>query len=130
MSTSPGPAESAIAPHATRSTGTTAGHVLDVVGDPMRRRILEALRGGELPVGALADRLPIRRPAVSKHLAVLGDAGLVRHRVAGTRHLYALDPTGVEAARSWFDGLWDEALAAFTHHVETAAPQGPAEEED
>ncbi len=118
--------------------------VLAAVGDPMRRRILEMLRAGELPVGELARRLPILRPAVSKHLGVLAEAGLVRHRAVGTRHLYAVDPAGVEVARGWFDALWDEALGAFATYVDAARPDrtggpdrtgpttgvGPGDEED
>lgn len=95
--------------------------VLDAVGDPMRRRILEVLRDGELPVGTIADRLPILRPAVSKHLRILGEAGLVRHRSVGTRNLYAVAPNGVRAARAWFDSLWDDALTSFVTYAETMA---------
>ena len=103
------------------SAPPTSDLVLDAVGDPMRRRILELLQAGELPVGELADRLPILRPAVSKHLRVLGEAGLVRHRSEGTRNLYAIDPAGIRAARAWFDGLWDEALTSFAAYAETVA---------
>lgn len=99
--------------------------VLDALGDPMRRRILEALRGGEMPVGELAARLPILRPAVSKHLRVLADAGLVRHRAEGTRHLYAVDAVGVHVARAWLEQFWDEALASFAAYAGAV----PSEEE-
>ena len=91
---------------------------LDALGDPMRRRLLAALRDGELPVGELADRVPIGRPAVSKHLKVLEGAGLVEHRSQGTRNLYALAPEGLVPGQQWLVGLWDTALAAFAHHLE------------
>jgi DNA-binding transcriptional ArsR family regulator len=92
--------------------------VFDAIGDPMRRRMLEVLRAGELPVGELADRLPIGRPAVSKHLKVLEGAGLVQHRSEGTRNLYAVAPEGLAEAQRWLVGLWDDALGAFSAYVE------------
>ncbi|HEY7717750.1 MAG TPA: metalloregulator ArsR/SmtB family transcription factor [Pedococcus sp.] len=92
--------------------------VFDAMGDPMRRRVLEVLRAGELPVGELAQRLPIGRPAVSKHLRVLQDAGLVRHRSEGTRNLYAVAPDGLAEAQRWLVTLWDDALGAFAAYVE------------
>jgi DNA-binding transcriptional ArsR family regulator len=64
-------------------------------------------------VGQLADGLPVSRPAVSQHLRVLEDVGLVTHRRDGTRHLYELDSAGVTVLRDWVDGFWDEALARF-----------------
>src|SRR2546423_14393603 len=73
----------------------------DALGDPMRRRIVERLRRGPLPVGELAERLPVGRPAVSKHLKVLEGAGLVEHRGIGTRNLYALAPAGFVALQQW-----------------------------
>jgi DNA-binding transcriptional ArsR family regulator len=76
------------------------------------------LRAGELPVGELAQRLPIGRPAVSKHLRVLQDAGLVRHRSEGTRNLYAVAPDGLAEAQRWLVTLWDDALGAFAAYVE------------
>jgi DNA-binding transcriptional ArsR family regulator len=110
--------------------------VFDAIGDPMRRRVLEVLRAGELPVGDLAARLPIGRPAVSKHLRVLQGAGLVRHRSEGTRNLYAVAPEGIAEAQRWLVGLWDEALGAFADHVEARVreqgepSEGPPEKED
>ena len=93
--------------------------LFDAMGDPMRRRVLEVLREGELPVGELADRLPIGRPAVSKHLRVLEGAGLVRHRREGTRNRYAVAPEGLAEAQRWLVGLWDDALSAFAAHVDS-----------
>jgi len=86
---------------------------LEALGDPTRRAIFELLTGGPLPVGELAGRLPISRPAVSQHLKVLKEAGLVVDHAAGTRRLYRIDPDGVGALRAWVDGVWTTALAAF-----------------
>jgi DNA-binding transcriptional ArsR family regulator len=91
--------------------------VFDALGDPTRRQILQALSGGPRPVGELADQLPVRRPAVSKHLRVLEGAGLVAYRTEGTRHLYALAPEGYVAAQQWFVETWDTVLGAFAAHL-------------
>ena len=77
----------------------------------MRRRILELLREGPTPVGELAARLPVGRPAVSKHLRVLSNAGLIEHRSVGTRNLYLLAPGGMAAAQQWLVRTWDTVLA-------------------
>jgi DNA-binding transcriptional ArsR family regulator len=74
--------------------------IFDALGDPVRRRILELLGEGPSPVGQLADRLPVGRPAVSKHLKVLSGAGLIEHNSIGTRNLYALAPAGLVAAQA------------------------------
>jgi DNA-binding transcriptional ArsR family regulator len=92
---------------------------LTAIGDPTRRAIFELLAEGPTPVGELAARLPISRPAVSQHLAVLKSAGLVTDRAAGTRRLYRLDPAGVAAMRSYLDRFWDQALADFKAAAET-----------
>lgn len=89
------------------------GDPLDALGDPTRRRVFELLRDGPRSVGELAADLPVSRPAVSQHLRVLADAGLVTHRRDGTRHLYEVDSDGVGALRDWVDGFWSEALARF-----------------
>jgi DNA-binding transcriptional ArsR family regulator len=91
----------------------TNGHPLDALGDTTRRQVFELLRDGPRSVGELAAELPVSRPAVSQHLRVLQDAGLVTHRRAGTRHLYELDSAGVGAIRDWVDVFWNEALARF-----------------
>ncbi|MGX7682033.1 ArsR/SmtB family transcription factor [Jatrophihabitans sp. DSM 45814] len=91
--------------------------VLDALGDPMRRRILECLRSGERPVGELAQDLPIGRPAVSKHLRVLQNAGLVEHSARGTRNLYALAPDGLDEVQHWLVNLWGTSLQAFADYV-------------
>ena len=87
--------------------------VLDALGDRTRRQIFEALRGGPRSVGELADGLPVSRPAVSQHLRVLKQAGLVTDRRQGTRRLYRVDPGGLAGLREYFDGFWGEALARF-----------------
>lgn len=104
----------------------SAAAVLDALGDPMRRRITEVLSHGPLPVGRLAEELPIGRPAVSKHLGVLQAAGVVGHERVGTRHLYALAPEGYAALQVWLTETWDATLAAFAEHV---AADGGQEEE-
>lgn len=91
----------------------TNGAVLDALGDPTRRRIFEALRGGPRSVGELADGLPVSRPAVSQHLRVLREAGLVSDTRSGTRRLYRVDASGLAGLRDYFDGFWGEALERF-----------------
>ncbi len=95
-----------------------ADDVLDALGDPSRRRLLELLAAGPRPVGAIADQMPIGRPAVSKHLRVLETAGLVEHRSQGTRNLYALAPDGLAPLQQWVVRHWDTALHAFADYVE------------
>ncbi len=96
----------------------TNGHPLDALGDPTRRQVFELLRAGPRSVGELAAELPVSRPAVSQHLRVLEDAGLVTHRKNGTRNLYGLNGNGVVELRAWVDGFWDEALERFKDAVE------------
>ena len=91
---------------------------LDVLADPTRRSIFERLADGPLAVGELAEHFPVSRPAVSQHLRVLKDAGLVRDRAEGRRRLYAVDPSGIEEMRRWLDRFWDRALAAFKDVLE------------
>ena len=102
----------------------TNGHPLDALGDPTRRQVFELLREGPRSVGQLADELPVSRPAVSQHLRVLENAGLVVHTKAGTRHLYELDAAGVGTLRDWVDGFWNEALARFKAAAEASSRQG------
>jgi len=83
----------------------TNAHPLDALGDPTRRQVFELLRGGPRSVGELAAGLPVSRPAVSQHLRVLEEAGLVSHWREGTRHVYELDRAGVAELRSWVDGF-------------------------
>lgn len=96
----------------------TYGAVLDALGDPTRRAIFELLAGGKKAVGELAEELPVSRPAVSQHLRVLKDAGLVTAEARGTRRLYAVDTEGLQAVRTWVDRFWDQTLANFKQLVE------------
>jgi DNA-binding transcriptional ArsR family regulator len=86
---------------------------MNALGDPTRRAIFERLRKGPRPVGELAADLPVSRPAVSQHLRVLKEAGLVTERRDGTRRIYGLDPDGLAEVRAYFDRFWDQALAQF-----------------
>jgi predicted ArsR family transcriptional regulator len=105
----------------------SAEAVFDALGEPVRRRILELLHDGPTPVGKLADQLPVGRPAVSKHLRVLSNAGLIEHRSAGTRNLYVLAPDGMAGAQQWLTRTWDTVLAAFAAEVSQAGqPAGPS----
>ena len=83
------------------------------LGDPTRRLIFERLARRPMPVGKLAEGLAVTRPAVSQHLKVLRDAGLVADRQEGTRRIYRIDPRGIEVMRNYLDRFWDQALAAF-----------------
>jgi DNA-binding transcriptional ArsR family regulator len=85
----------------------------EALGDRTRRSILECLTEGPLAVGELAERLPISRPAVSQHLKVLKQTGLVSDESIGTRNYYRLDPAGVMALRDQLDTFWNRALANF-----------------
>jgi DNA-binding transcriptional ArsR family regulator len=92
---------------------TNAAAALTALGDPTRRAIFERLAGGPLAVGELAAGLPVSRPAVSQHLRVLSDAGLVRHEAVGTRRLYEVDRDGLATLRDYLDGFWQGALERF-----------------
>ena len=95
------------------------------LGDPTRRTIFELLADGPLPVGEIARHLPVTRPAVSQHLKVLKEAGLVTDRPSGTKRLYQVNPEAVAALRAYFDGFWNRSLAAF----KAAAEQPPQEQQ-
>ena len=92
---------------------STNGIALDALGDWTRRQIFDALRSGPQSVGELAARVPVSRPAVSQHLRVLKDAGLVIDRKDGARRIYRVDPSGLAGIRAYFDSFWDEALGRF-----------------
>lgn len=100
---------------------------LGLLGDPTRRAIFELLARGPCSVGELAEQLPISRPAVSQHLRVLKDGGLVLSHPEGTRRVYRLNPDGVTALRAWLDGVWGDALAGF-HKAAEAARSDPEQE--
>jgi DNA-binding transcriptional ArsR family regulator len=90
-----------------------AAAAFDALGDPTRRTIFEHLARGPSAVGDLAAFLPVSRPAVSQHLRVLKDAGLVTESAHGTRRIYRIDPRGIGALRDWLDNHWETALDAF-----------------
>ena len=92
---------------------TNATAMLSALGDPTRQAILDRLTRGPLAVGQLADVLPVSRPAVSQHLKVLKEAGLVTDRAEGTRRVYSVDSAGVAGIRDYFDHFWQESLARF-----------------
>jgi DNA-binding transcriptional ArsR family regulator len=95
-----------------RTDGFTA------LADPTRRAIFERLAERPSAVGELAHDLPVSRPAVSQHLKVLKEAGLVIDEPDGTRRIYQLDPEGVDALRAYLDQFWNQALTAFKRAVE------------
>jgi DNA-binding transcriptional ArsR family regulator len=100
---------------------TTYGvDALASLADPSRRAVFEALRDGPRAVGELADGLPISRPAVSQHLRVLKDAGLVTDQAAGTKRLYRLRPEGIAGLRAYLDRMWSEAMTSFAAAAEAA----------
>jgi DNA-binding transcriptional ArsR family regulator len=88
------------------------------LADPTRRQIFERLAHRTRSVGELAQGLPVTRPAVSQHLRVLADAGLVTHERDGARRVYRIDPRGLETMRAYLDRFWDRAMAAFKAAVE------------
>ncbi len=94
---------------------------ISALADATRRRVFERLKSGPRAVGDIARGLPVSRPAVSQHLKVLKDAGLVADRPKGTQRVYYIDPHGLGALRKWLDQFWDEALAAFQAEVERGA---------
>lgn len=93
--------------------GTQIDGLLDAFGDRSRRSIVECLREQPHAVTELAQRLPISRPAISQHLKVLGDAGIVSHRSMGTRHVYTLEPAALEALRAYLDVVWRDGLDSY-----------------
>ncbi len=95
-------------------------NALAALADPTRRQVFESLRRGPRSVGELAARLPVSRPAVSQHLKVLKEAGLVTDTAEGTRRVYQIDPQGLGPLRHWLDQFWADALKAF---AETADAQ-------
>jgi DNA-binding transcriptional ArsR family regulator len=101
---------------------------LGLLGDPTRRAIFELLARRPSSVGELARQLPVSRPAVSQHLRVLKDGGLVVSRAEGTRRVYQLNPAGVGALRAYLDRVWDVALTSFQKAAE-AASDDPEQEQ-
>ncbi len=95
---------------------------LSALADPTRRRIFERLREGQRSAGELAWGMPVSRPAVSQHLRVLLDAGLVSRRREGTRQFYEMDREGLTELRSYVDSLWEDVLSAFKRSLESEEP--------
>jgi len=102
---------------------------LAVLGDPTRRRLFERLAESPAPVGELARIVPVTRSAVSQHLRVLKDAGLVTDIAEGTRRIYRIDPRGIGAIRTWLDRHWSESLAKFRDLADSDAGAAPKQEE-
>ena len=101
---------------------TNVTRAIAAIADPTRRQVFERLAAGPRSVGELAEGLPVSRPAVSQHLKVLKDAGLVADRAEGTRRVYEIDPHGLGALRAWLDQFWGDALAAFKAEAERKEP--------
>ena len=99
------------------------GAALAVLADPTRRKVFERLRTGSHPVNVLAAGLPVSRPAVSQHLRVLKEAGLVEERSEGVRRIYSLRREGLAELRDWLDSFWDDALEAFRIEAERSHRQ-------
>src|SRR5690349_15529644 len=91
------------------------------LGDPTRLAVFTLIARSPLSVAEVAERLPVSRPAVSQHLKVLADAGLVQRESVGTRNLYRPDPEGIATIRGFLDSLWDVGLARFKSHTEALA---------
>jgi DNA-binding transcriptional ArsR family regulator len=91
---------------------------LKAIAEPSRRRILTLVRDGELSAGELAAHFDVTRPAVSQHLRVLREAGLVSERRDGTRRLYRAQPDGLVELKAFLEGFWDERLAHLKHEAE------------
>ena len=108
-------------------TDGTSAQVLDALGDPTRRLVLELLRGGERTVGELTRQVPVTQSAVSQHLRVLKDAGLVSDRSAGTRRFYRVERDGLAPLRAYLDTFWDDVLDAFATYSATPAVIPPTD---
>jgi DNA-binding transcriptional ArsR family regulator len=91
----------------------STARALDALADPTRRAVFERVAQAPAAVGEIASFMPVSRPAVSQHLKVLKDAGLVAETAQGTRRIYRIDPRGIGAMRDWLDGFWEQALADF-----------------
>jgi DNA-binding transcriptional ArsR family regulator len=100
--------------------------MFSALADPTRRTIFERIAERPSPVGELAAGLPVSRPAVSQHLKVLRDAGLVMETISGTRHIYRLDPRGIGVMRDWLDRFWERALADLKNFAEAQTQKDEA----
>jgi DNA-binding transcriptional ArsR family regulator len=114
---------------------TNAHTILTALGDPTRQAILDLLLDGPQPVGELAAQLPVSRPAVSQHLKVLKEVGIVVDRQEGTRRVYRVDPDGLVPLRTYLERFWQRAMVAFAQYAEdqyadTDAEKQPHKEDD
>ncbi len=106
-----------------RDTSTAAiSESWSALADPTRRKVFERLRDGPRAVGEIAEGMTVSRPAVSQHLGVLKQAGLVTDEAQGTRRVYRIDPQGLGPLRAWLDQFWDEAMTNFAAEAERTAP--------
>jgi DNA-binding transcriptional ArsR family regulator len=109
-----------------RTEAEAAERILDALGHQTRREILRLLRTAPMPVGEIAARFPVSRPAISKHLRVLQGAGLVHYREQGASNIFYLQPDVFSILRDYLDQFWDEALANFqqaAHGQTLSSPQ-------
>ena len=97
-----------------------SGDPFEALGDPNRREILRLLSDGDKPVQEIASALPISRPAVSRHLRLLKDAGMVAQNVRGTRHIYHLQEQGLHAVQTYLERVWGDAATRFRLIAENA----------
>ena len=109
----------------TYASSSKAAPILTALADPTRRQIFERVAQRPSSVGELAGALPVSRPAVSQHLKVLRQAGLVSDRPAGNRRIYQMDPQGIRELRAYLDHFWNQALAAFKATVENPHEEAP-----
>ncbi len=103
---------------ARRPPDKAAADRIAAFSDPVRRAIIEILADGPRSVGDIAERLPVTRPAVSQHLKVLSEAGLIAHDSVGTRNLYRIEPDRVAEVRDYLDQLWQKALGNLKNRIE------------
>lgn len=102
--------------------GDAAGDPFDALGDPTRREILRLLSNGDKPVHEIAAALPISRPAVSRHLRLLKDAGMVAEQAKGNRRIYHLQGEGLRAVQEYLEGVWGDAAGRFRLVAENTEP--------
>lgn len=108
------------------ATGTSA-RVLDALGDPTRRAIVDLLRGGPKPVGEIASHLPVSRPAVSQHLRTLKEAGVVGDEAVGTQRIYHVEPAAIAELERYARTFWSAAMTRFGRQAERTAERAPSE---
>jgi DNA-binding transcriptional ArsR family regulator len=107
---------------------SNAARALDALADPTRRAVFERVADSPAAVGQIAEGLPVSRPAVSQHLRVLKEAGLVSETAMGTRRIYRIDPRGIGAMRDWLEGFWSQALDDFKAFADAQAAEGEESE--